>query len=382
MQDSDVVSAIVAGDPDGLAEAYDRYAAPLYAQCRRMLPGPDAADAVQDTFVIATSRLDGLRDPGTLGPWLHAVARNECVRRLGSAAPPPKDAEPPEGAEAPEGAGAGAAALPPGLREQVLAACADDTPAGRAYRVGVVYRAGAFRGTGFPRPLGPPWWRRPRVALGVALAVLTAAAAAGTALAFSGGPHPARAATFARGGGFTGSPAQPAPTAPDAPATTATGRPANTPGTKGAKGAKGTPAIPGQASTPTMAPQAGPPAPASAPPSSARPPSPAPQPSPPPAQGYLMAAPDQLILVPAAKGKTRGTFMLTAAGGPVASFVIKVPPQLADRVKVIPSSGSLPSGGEVQVTVIVSGKAPLDADLAVNPGGITVTVLVAPGGGA
>jgi hypothetical protein len=95
-----------------------------------------------------------------------------------------------------------------------------------------------------------------------------------------------------------------------------------------------------------------------------------------------MAAPDQLILVPAAKGKTRGTFMLTAAGGPVASFVIKVPPQLADRVKVIPSSGSLPSGGEVQVTVIVSGKAPLDADLAVNPGGITVTVLVAPGGGA
>jgi len=28
MRDSEVVAAIVAGDPDGLAEAYDRYAAP------------------------------------------------------------------------------------------------------------------------------------------------------------------------------------------------------------------------------------------------------------------------------------------------------------------------------------------------------------------
>jgi hypothetical protein len=31
MHDSEVVAAIAAGDPDGLAEAYDRYAAPLYA---------------------------------------------------------------------------------------------------------------------------------------------------------------------------------------------------------------------------------------------------------------------------------------------------------------------------------------------------------------
>src|SRR5260370_659475 len=37
MRDSEVVAAIVAGDPDGLAEAYDRYAAPLYAYCRSLL---------------------------------------------------------------------------------------------------------------------------------------------------------------------------------------------------------------------------------------------------------------------------------------------------------------------------------------------------------
>src|SRR5271169_5549944 len=83
MRDSEVVAAIVAGDPEGLAEAYDRYASPLYTYCRSLLREPaDAADAVQDTFVIAASRLAGLRDRNRLRPWLYAVARNECHRRL------------------------------------------------------------------------------------------------------------------------------------------------------------------------------------------------------------------------------------------------------------------------------------------------------------
>jgi RNA polymerase sigma factor (sigma-70 family) len=83
MRDSEVVASIVAGDPDGLAAAYDRYADPLYTYCRSMLKDPaDAADAVQDTFVIAASRLDGLRDPERLRAWLYSVARNECLRIL------------------------------------------------------------------------------------------------------------------------------------------------------------------------------------------------------------------------------------------------------------------------------------------------------------
>jgi len=83
MRDSEVVAAIVAGDPAGLAEAYDRYAAPLYNYCRTLLREPaDAADAVQDSFVIAASKLSGLRDPDRLRSWLYAVARNECHRRL------------------------------------------------------------------------------------------------------------------------------------------------------------------------------------------------------------------------------------------------------------------------------------------------------------
>jgi RNA polymerase sigma factor (sigma-70 family) len=83
MRDRDIVAAIVAGDLAGLAAAYDRYAAALHAYCRSLLAEPaDAADAVQDTFLIAAAKLAGLRDPDRLRPWLYAVARNECFRRL------------------------------------------------------------------------------------------------------------------------------------------------------------------------------------------------------------------------------------------------------------------------------------------------------------
>ena len=83
MRDREVVAAIVAGDPAGLAAAYDSYAAALHAYCRSLLAEPaDAADAVQDTFVIAAAKVGSLRDPDLLRPWLYAVARNECFRRL------------------------------------------------------------------------------------------------------------------------------------------------------------------------------------------------------------------------------------------------------------------------------------------------------------
>jgi RNA polymerase sigma factor (sigma-70 family) len=83
MRDAEVVASIVAGDPNGLATAYDRYADPLFKYCKSLLSDPaDAADAVQDTFVIAASRLDGLREPERFRAWLYTVARNECLRIL------------------------------------------------------------------------------------------------------------------------------------------------------------------------------------------------------------------------------------------------------------------------------------------------------------
>jgi RNA polymerase sigma factor (sigma-70 family) len=83
MYDREIVAAIVEGDPAGLAAAYDQYARGLHAYCRSMLNEPaDAADAVQDTFIIASSKVSALRDPERLRSWLFAVARNECHRRL------------------------------------------------------------------------------------------------------------------------------------------------------------------------------------------------------------------------------------------------------------------------------------------------------------
>ncbi|MGH3273139.1 MAG: RNA polymerase sigma factor [Streptosporangiaceae bacterium] len=83
MRDRDIVAAIMTGAPAGLFAAYDGYAAGLYGYCRSLLGDPgDAADAVQDTFVIAAARLGRLRNPVRLRSWLYAVARNECHGRL------------------------------------------------------------------------------------------------------------------------------------------------------------------------------------------------------------------------------------------------------------------------------------------------------------
>ncbi len=150
-----VVADVIAGDADGFGAAYDQYGASLYTYCRSVLPEGEAAEAVLDVFLIAAVKLDGLGDPGRLGAWLRAVARNECLRRLGPAA----------GGLAPAAGGDELAAVTPpaGLRGKVLAACTDNTPAGRARRVSVAHRAGAFDQAGFPRaigPSGPRWWQR------------------------------------------------------------------------------------------------------------------------------------------------------------------------------------------------------------------------------
>ena len=64
MDDREIVTAILTGDPAGLAGAYDKYAAHLYGYCRWMLHDPaDAAGALQHTFVIAVTRLRG--SPGS-----------------------------------------------------------------------------------------------------------------------------------------------------------------------------------------------------------------------------------------------------------------------------------------------------------------------------
>jgi RNA polymerase sigma factor (sigma-70 family) len=83
MDDREVVAAIAARDPAGVAVAYDKYAAGLYGYCHWLMrQSADAAEAMRDAFVIAAATLGDLREAPGLRPWLYAVARNECQRRL------------------------------------------------------------------------------------------------------------------------------------------------------------------------------------------------------------------------------------------------------------------------------------------------------------
>jgi len=81
--DREIVAAITAEDPAGIATAYDSYAAALYGYCHWMLhDSADAAGALTDTFVIAAATLSDLSEPSKLRAWLFALARNECRRRF------------------------------------------------------------------------------------------------------------------------------------------------------------------------------------------------------------------------------------------------------------------------------------------------------------
>jgi RNA polymerase sigma factor (sigma-70 family) len=81
--DAQLVSGVLAGDRDAFAQVYDRYADRLHDFAYSMLRHrEDAADAVADAFVTTAERLEQLRDPDRLRPWLYAVVRRECLRRL------------------------------------------------------------------------------------------------------------------------------------------------------------------------------------------------------------------------------------------------------------------------------------------------------------
>ena len=343
-----MVAAIVAGDADGIAEAYDRYAASLYAYGHWLLPGPEAAEVVQDTFLIAVSRLDGLRDPDRLDAWLHAVARNECLRRLGAggpagvaraAGPVPGSADPDE---------LPAVTLPPELRGRVLTACADNSPAGRAHRVSVTHRAGAFGPSGFPKPVGPAgprWWQRirrhPRPVAAVALLAAVAAAAGITVIMTAGGAQRPQASALGLGAGVAvSSSAIPSSAIPGrasaAPSPARKAAPSASPPTPSVTISAGAPS-PGPSSVTTTE------KPRLRHRERRRPRRPRPRPRHPPRQPRAPCWPPRAgWCSTAAQGKTvSGLFLLTATGGPVSDYSIGVPAAMARKVTVSPARGSL-----------------------------------------
>jgi RNA polymerase sigma factor (sigma-70 family) len=510
MEDPEVVAAIVAGDPAGLAEAYDRYAMPLYSYCRSMLREPaDAADAVQDTFLVATAKLRDLREPARLRSWLYAVARNECLRRLRAGSVlsaldeaadiPVQSAEIGTEAERAEVqqlvraaidglnpgerdvielsliseldndeladalgvsrnhahallsrarsqlerslgalivartgraactgldamlAGwdgrltvlmrkrisrhieqcevcgerkrreltpalfAGAvpmAALLPGFRAQVLRVLADRSPAGQAHRLTVANRAAPFGPQGFPKPISPPgagpWHRilhhpQAMVAGAAGLVVVAGAIVAGVI----SGPHPGSPSAGPPGGATHSAPARgPGPSHGGPSARNGGGISGSSPGTGAtAQGVLPSAAPGGVTTTPVALSSTG----ASTSPATGTSPASPPASSPSsPNPGTLSSSTGRLDLV-SVKGTALGRFTLTAKGGPVSAYSITAGPALAGHIAVSPSAGSLAAGASVTITVTSTSLVALAGQLTVNPGGLTITVVVSIG---
>jgi RNA polymerase sigma factor (sigma-70 family) len=81
--DAQLVAGVLAGDREAFAAVYDRYGDRLFDFAHSMLrQREDAEDAVADSFVLVAERLGQLRDPDRLRPWLYAIVRSECCRRL------------------------------------------------------------------------------------------------------------------------------------------------------------------------------------------------------------------------------------------------------------------------------------------------------------
>ena len=81
--DRQLAERLTEGSNEALGEIFTRYGDRLHDYCHSVVRSPhDAADAVQETFLLAAERIGQLRDPAKLRPWLYAIARNECLRRV------------------------------------------------------------------------------------------------------------------------------------------------------------------------------------------------------------------------------------------------------------------------------------------------------------
>ena len=75
-EDTTLVSAARDGDRAAFGRLYDRYARMVHGVLLAKVPLGEVDDLVQDVFVLALRRLATLREIGSFGAWLAAIARN------------------------------------------------------------------------------------------------------------------------------------------------------------------------------------------------------------------------------------------------------------------------------------------------------------------
>ncbi|MGH3519268.1 MAG: sigma-70 family RNA polymerase sigma factor [Haloechinothrix sp.] len=80
MDDGELARRAADGDRGAWAAIYDRYADRLHDYCHSILRDRnEAADALHDAFVTATTKIGQLRDPERLRPWLYAICRTQAL---------------------------------------------------------------------------------------------------------------------------------------------------------------------------------------------------------------------------------------------------------------------------------------------------------------
>jgi len=79
-EEREAIAAAAKGDRAAFGLLYTRYRRMVHAVVLATVPVGDADDVVQDVFMIAMRRLQGLREVSSFGAWLAAIARNESQR--------------------------------------------------------------------------------------------------------------------------------------------------------------------------------------------------------------------------------------------------------------------------------------------------------------
>lgn len=75
-EDANWVAAARDGDRAAFGRLYERYAPMVHGVLLAKVPVCDVDDLVQDVFIRALRRLSTLRETGSFGAWLTAIARN------------------------------------------------------------------------------------------------------------------------------------------------------------------------------------------------------------------------------------------------------------------------------------------------------------------
>ena len=78
-EDGQLVRSALGGDPSAFSRLYERYGRVVHGLLLARVGRDEVEDLVQDVFLTAWRRLDGLRDPAAFGGWIAMIARNRAT---------------------------------------------------------------------------------------------------------------------------------------------------------------------------------------------------------------------------------------------------------------------------------------------------------------